>query len=96
MSCITDLPGEYAGGALLECDCSFVIPAYNEEHRLPGTLEAILDSGQQNVKSEIVVVDDGSSDSTVEVVQEFQRRARNIRVVRLAGRHGKGFAVVAD
>lgn len=93
MSCITDLPGERTGGALSECDCSFVIPAYNEEHRLPGTLEAILDSGHRHGKSEIVVVDDGSSDSTVEVVQEFQRRAKNIRVVRLGGRHGKGFAV---
>ncbi len=93
MSCITDLPGECTGGALSECDCSFVIPAYNEQDRLPGTLQAILDSGHRHGKSEIVVVDDGSSDSTVEVVQEFQRRARDIRLVRLVRRHGKGFAV---
>jgi len=50
---------------------SIVIPAYNEERRLPETLDRILAwlSGQTLSFSEVVVVDDGSSDGTAELVE---------------------------
>ncbi|MBU1868750.1 glycosyltransferase family 2 protein [Patescibacteria group bacterium] len=44
---------------------SVVISAFNEENRLPNTLEQIVDFlGQQNYSSEIIIVDDGSTDKT--------------------------------
>ena len=67
---------------------SVVIPAYNEERRLPPTLErvrAYLGAGP--LSHEIVVVDDGSRDSTSEVA-----RAQGAVVVRNDGNRGKGYA----
>ncbi len=70
-----------------------VVPAYNEEVRLPGTLERIgayLDSG--GIDAEILVVDDGSSDGTARLAEE-RLRGRRGRVVRNPGNRGKGYAV---
>lgn len=70
---------------------SVVIPAYNEEQRLPATLTAILAYLQrQPYASEVLVVDDGSSDGTVRVAAAFPQ----VRVLQRDHR-GKGFAVRA-
>ena len=45
-----------------------VIPAYNEEKALPATLSALF---MQQGDSEVIVVDGGSIDRTIECVQEF-------------------------
>jgi dolichyl-phosphate beta-glucosyltransferase len=70
---------------------SIVIPAYNEEKRLPGTLHRVLEwLGQRGLDfSEIVVVDDGSRDNTVGVAEERS----GVRVLRNPGNRGKGYAV---
>lgn len=69
---------------------SVVIPAYNEERRLPQTLAAIRDYlAQQPYTAEILVVDDGSDDATVAVAEQA-----GVHVVRRLHR-GKGFAVRA-
>lgn len=74
---------------------SIIIPAFNEERRLPLTLDTIL----QHVKTlrllfaEILVVDDGSSDGTAEIVREYSRRDPRIRLVSNPGNRGKGYAV---
>ncbi len=74
---------------------SIVIPAYNEEARLPATLERVLDylAGKQFAFAEIVVVDDGSRDGTAKLVESWQRDHANIRLVRNPGNRGKGFTV---
>ena len=69
---------------------SIVIPAYNEEKRLPATLakvKAYLAATSWEF-SEIVVVDDGSRDGTVEVA-----RQAGVRVLQNPGNRGKGFSV---
>jgi dolichyl-phosphate beta-glucosyltransferase len=70
---------------------SIVIPAYNEEARLPATLEAVLEYLRQGCFSfaEVVVVDDGSSDRTAELVERYP----NVRLLRNPGNRGKGFTV---
>lgn len=69
---------------------SIIIPAYNEEKRLPATLSRIQEylaaSGWEFV--EIVVVDDGSRDNTAKAAE-----AAGVRVVRNPGNHGKGYSV---
>lgn len=73
---------------------SVVIPAYNEEQRLPATLERIaayLDT--QPWPYEIVVADDGSSDGTGNVVEAAAARNPSIRLLRYTPNHGKGYAV---
>lgn len=71
-------------------DLSIVIPAYNESKRIPATLESVLawrESFPGTV--EVVVVDDGSNDSTAEVVRRFG----DVRLMVLPQNRGKGHAV---
>jgi dolichyl-phosphate beta-glucosyltransferase len=73
---------------------SVVIPAYNEENRIGASLEKI--RGYLAAKpfaSEIIVVDDGSSDRTVAVAREALEGRVAHRVIRLEPNHGKGYAV---
>jgi dolichyl-phosphate beta-glucosyltransferase len=75
---------------------SVVIPAYNEEQRLPRTLDDVLSYlANQPYKSEVIVADDGSTDDTAKIVQSRAGGAVPLRLVQHAdGRnHGKGAAV---
>ncbi|QOY88319.1 dolichyl-phosphate beta-glucosyltransferase [Paludibaculum fermentans] len=74
---------------------SIIIPAYNEEQRLPGSLETVksyLDSKGFDFV-EVVVVDDGSRDRTAEIVRETALRDSRVRLVSNPGNRGKGYAV---
>ncbi len=72
---------------------SIIIPAHNEETRLPGTLEQVFHFlKQQSFTSEVVVVENGSADRTFEIAQEFAKRHANLRVIQNESR-GKGLAV---
>ena len=74
---------------------SVVIPAYNEEARLPGTLARVAQwlAGRAFSFSEIVVVDDGSSDGTAAVIERESSSNRALRLLRNPGNRGKGYAV---
>jgi len=73
---------------------SIVIPSFNEEQRLPATLERIASyiraSGR---KTEVIVVDDGSMDSTARVAESFRGKIEDIRVVPNGQNRGKGYSV---
>ena len=72
---------------------SIVIPAYNEEHRLPRTLEQIFSFlTEQSFTAEVLVVENGSSDRTFEIASDFAGRFQALRVFRESER-GKGNAV---
>ena len=72
---------------------SIVIPAYNEERRLPFTLEKILAYlDQQSFSSEILVVENGSQDRTLAIAQEFAGHYASVRALHEDER-GKGRAV---
>lgn len=73
---------------------SVIIPAYNEENRLPKTLDALDEYlKKQDYSYEILVVSDGSQDRTVEVAQELTQKIQNLRVITQKENHGKGYAV---
>ncbi|PIA51138.1 hypothetical protein AQUCO_01100165v1 [Aquilegia coerulea] len=80
---------------------SLIIPAFNEEHRLPGALVEIMNYLQQRVAKdksfsfEVLIVDDGSADGTNKVAFELVRRYSidNVRVILLRKNRGKGEAI---
>jgi glycosyltransferase involved in cell wall biosynthesis len=74
---------------------SIVIPAYNEEQRLPSTITAVLRwlSTTQLKPAEVIVVDDGSSDGTADVVAGFSRKDPAVRLLSNPGNQGKGYSV---
>jgi glycosyltransferase involved in cell wall biosynthesis len=72
---------------------SIIIPAHNEEHRLPSTLEqAFSFLSRQSYTAEVLVVENGSQDRTLHIAQEYAGRYSQLRVLTEAGR-GKGLAV---
>jgi glycosyltransferase involved in cell wall biosynthesis len=74
---------------------SIVIPAYNEQERLPASLDAILAylGARSYSETEVVVVDDGSKDDTAGCVTDYAATRPNVRLVRNPGNRGKGYAV---
>jgi dolichyl-phosphate beta-glucosyltransferase len=74
---------------------SIVIPAYNEQARLPETLRRVEQYLQESdwTFHEILVVDDGSTDSTAEAANAFAKGNPNIRVLLNPGNRGKGYSV---
>lgn len=75
---------------------SVIIPAYNESARLGNTLRAVVDYLRNNSpESEVIVVDDGSSDQTAELARETFKEAPDLRtsVISYKSNLGKGRAV---
>jgi glycosyltransferase involved in cell wall biosynthesis len=75
-------------------ELSIIIPSYNEESRLPATLERIAayirNSGRE---TEVIVVDDGSSDRTAAVAESFRGLIPALHVLSNDVNRGKGYSV---
>eukprot|EP00177_Eucheuma_denticulatum_P004548 GFKZ01008270.1.p1 GENE.GFKZ01008270.1~~GFKZ01008270.1.p1 ORF type:complete len:293 (+),score=17.82 GFKZ01008270.1:250-1128(+) len=82
-------------------DVSVIVPAYNEQERLPSMLEETTSylhsrcTQEGDFSWEVIIVDDGSTDGTASVAMEFVRRysSDRVRVLRMLGNVGKGGAV---
>lgn len=73
---------------------SVVIPAYNEAERLPVALsQARAWLAGKPYASEVLLVDDGSSDDTVNIVEHAAASWKALRLLRNPGNHGKGYSV---
>ncbi len=80
-----------AGGVL-----SIVVPAYDEEDRIGETLRSMADHLDASGRvAEVIVVDDGSTDRTVEIVASHGEAFDALRVLRMRENRGKGSAVRA-
>ena len=74
---------------------SIIIPAFNEEQRLPATLDTVtrfLETKSYDFV-EVVVVNDGSRDGTAAIVREYASEDLRIRLLENPGNRGKGYAV---
>jgi hypothetical protein len=64
-------------------ELSIVVPMYNEAARVEGTLRTILAYlGEQSYGSEVIVVDDGSTDGTASIADDYSKRQAMVRVLR--------------
>ena len=73
---------------------SIVIPAYNESARIGDALERILACIQsRDWDAEVLVVNDGSSDSTAAIVQQWMANHERLHLVENDGNRGKGYSV---
>jgi glycosyltransferase involved in cell wall biosynthesis len=75
-------------------ELSIIIPSYNEELRLPASLERIAAYiREKSPNTEVLVVDDGSTDKTAAVAESWKDRIPNLKVLSNGINRGKGFSV---
>jgi glycosyltransferase involved in cell wall biosynthesis len=73
---------------------SIVIPAYNERLRIIATLDAVVACVRRNHwDAEVIVVNDGSSDETADLVRDFAVHAPEVRLMENPSNRGKGYSV---
>jgi len=74
--------------------CSVGVMAYNEEKNIANILNALLDQELNQARiSEIIVVSSGSTDNTDQIVQDFEKRYKKIRLITQPARKGKSAAI---
>lgn len=75
-------------------DLSIIIPAYNEAERIGETLDSIAEFlAERGLDDEVIVVDDGSVDNTIAVVESYKPKFRRLLVLDSPRNLGKGHAV---
>ena len=77
-------------------DLSVIVPAYNEQLRLPKMLDECLTFlNKRNTTYEVIIVDDGSKDRTTQTALDYVDKfgSDKVRVLTLAKNRGKGGAV---
>ncbi len=73
---------------------TFVIPAYNEAERIGSGIGQVIEYAEQrNLRSELIVVDDGSSDDTAQIAQQAAAGRIPVQVLRNLTNQGKGYSV---
>ncbi len=73
---------------------SIVIPAYNEALRIEQTLKRVLGCvASQGWQAEVLVVDDGSSDETCDIVRGYMATYPELHLIHNPGNRGKGYSV---
>lgn len=73
---------------------SIIIPAYNEEKRISKSLLTVSEFfKKKQMDHEIIVVDDGSTDRTSQLLQDLNVKLSNLRVIHYKKNMGKGFAL---
>lgn len=69
--------------------CSVIVPCYNEEENIKECIERIPEMG---IGTEVIVVDDGSTDDTSSVVKKIMLEKKNVRLISYQKNRGKGYA----
>lgn len=73
---------------------SIVIPAYNEAARIEDALKRVMDCvEEQGWDAEVLVVDDGSRDATVAIVERWMDHYPRLHLIKNSGNRGKGYSV---
>ncbi len=71
---------------------SIVVPCYNEEKRLKKNIKKFVEFAKEN-DSEVIFVNDGSIDSTLNILRHYSKKNKRIKVITYEKNKGKGYAV---
>jgi dolichyl-phosphate beta-glucosyltransferase len=75
-------------------DLAIIIPAYNEENRIERTIRSIRSYlANKQLSYEILIVSDGSTDGTVQLINNIMKETKNLRLIHNHINHGKGWVV---
>lgn len=76
---------------------SLIIPCYNEEESLPYFMDEIdkVMKKMKKVKFELIFIDDGSKDKTLEILKEMSKKEKNIKYISFSRNFGKEAAMLA-
>jgi dolichyl-phosphate beta-glucosyltransferase len=75
-------------------EVSIIVPMYNEEDRIQFFLPNLLSFSRTNFKNyEIILVNDGSKDNTLEVINRLTKHDKSVRIISYVKNKGKGAAV---
>lgn len=74
---------------------TIIVPVYNEEKTLAQVIDMVLDVKLENIEKEIIIVNDGSTDSTNEVAEEVKKKHPTVIYISQPSNQGKGRAIVA-
>ena len=89
-----EIPDEVSQISMASPRLSIVIPAYNESARIELTLDRVMACvAKQGWDAEVLVVDDGSTDATPEIVQAWMERHPGLHLIQNEGNRGKGYSV---
>lgn len=70
---------------------TILVPAHNESLVIADTVEALCEQDYPNDGFEVIVIDDGSSDDTADIVENLRQRFSNLRLIKVPiGKGGKG------
>lgn len=86
-------PDETPKNLLQACTLTLVVPCYNEESTLTRCIERVLELQSEQLKLEIIIVDDCSKDKSLEVARALERQHPEIRVLHHQVNQGKGAAL---
>ena len=74
---------------------SIIFPFYNEQNRIKKTLIDIkrFNLSNKHIKKEFIFVNDGSSDKTIDILNNFRKNYNNIKIINYKINRGKGYAL---
>lgn len=79
---------------ILPIKLSIVISCFNEAQRLPRYIDEAYQFLEQNIESfELIMVNDGSTDQTAELLKEYENQYPKVKVVSYDQNHGKGYGI---